>query len=1119
MLQISNNEKRYNLINRHKGEANIKMTTLKKLLFVVLVLMTICKAKESQLEHVSVQLAWKHQFEFAGFYAAKEKGFYKEAGLDVQIKEFTLSSDTVEEVLNGTSTYGLFSSQLILRRLSGKKVILLASYFKQNALVLIAQPEIKSIADLKNKRLMLTKNELLNTSLGTMLHNHHLREEDIRFVTPTFNTEAFEKGEVDAISAFVSNEVFILDQKNIPYTVLSPADEGIYSYDLELFTSEQEAFSHPLRTKKFIEATKKGWEYALSHKQEIIDLIYAKYSQKKSKEALRYEADSTEKLIKQNLYQIGAIVPELLELNTNMYVKLGLIAPHWDLKGFIFDSKFGQIDLTPEEKKFIEEHPEIILGTEEEWKPYVIVNMDGSVDGYDVDVLKLINDVSGANFTLQTGKWQEMQEKVKRKEIDGLSSGSVQDERRTFVNFSDPYISMSKALIVSKENPQDIRSLHDLQGKTIAIHQSNMFDEKIVRQFKSSKIMRLESIKAVIEAVVTGKADAMIGNGATFYLANEMGLPYLKRIDILEEKLDLVFSVRKDWPEAISIINKSLAYIGENQLIQLQDKWFGQDKATILDLKYREVMLTDREKKYLKEKKQINLCIDPDWMPLEKMNGNSHLGISKEYTDIIRSKIDIPIIPVATDTWTESLEFSKARKCDILSSAMETPSRKEYLNFTSPYLEFPLVIATTNDKLFIADPKELNGKKISIIKGYAFKELLQQKYPGIEFVEVPNIKQGLQDVIFGKTFGYIDNLLTIGYEIQNNFSDALKITGKIDGKWELRYGVRNDDPVLLNILNKTIESIDEKTKQQIINQWIAVKYEQTPDHKLLWKVSAFLISIIALLLVGYYFSKRHNKKMETLVAQKVEEARKKDETLIMQSRMAAMGEMISLIAHQWKQPLSAINSIVMNIELKMLNKSYHPDQTADSKQFVEFLKNKHQSIKELTLFLSTTVDDFRNFFNPNTKTKEEVALNALIENALSILEPAFHNDRINTIKNFEHDPTLFLYKNEVLHVILNILKNSQDNFIEKQHPAPQITIRTFANGQSNIIRICDNGGGIRENILTKIFDPYFSTKDNKNGTGLGLYMSKVIIEEHHQGILKVYNTTDGVCFEIIFSRQ
>jgi len=1338
------------------------MNFFRSIIFILLFLSTSLSAEHKNLQSVSIQLEWKHQFEFSGFYAALEQGYYKDVNLDVEIKEYASSIDVVSDVLNRSSTYGMSSSHLILERLSGKKIIQLASYLKQNALVLITKPDIKTIEELKNKKVMAATNELKGTSLAAMFQEHHLSINDIKVIPHSFNIDAFANGNIDAMTAFISNQPFLLDQKQIPYKIFNPSNDGIYSYDVELFTSEDEVKNHPLRTQNFIDATRKGWEYALSHKEETIELIYQNYSKEKSKEALLYEANAIDKLMKRDLFKIGAIVPELTQLNTNMYVQLGMVDKNWDLEGFIFDPKPRQINLTPaeaafikahpvirfsdvqwepfasiaddntysgifkayytlleqrtgikfefikigdginfqlvldalkrkeidmidgsgktkerkeyalfagplmqvslaivsnkqnrfttlkslkdkriavakgstaseyikeyfpqielvytnsidealnlltdqkvnasldnlvvldhmiqnnpnfhqieisgisdykfdlyslirndyillrqimdkavrsisqeellsinnkllrstvqlnksqrdfltpKELAFIKNHPKIVLGTEKAWKPYIIVKKNGTISGYDADVLKLINQVSGSNFVLEAGDWGKMQTRAKAKEIDGLSTGGIHDERKTYLNFSDIYISMRKMLIVSKENPKNIHTLNDLNGKTIAIHKSNLVDEKMARKFLNSKILRLDTIEEVITSVTTGQADVMFGNGATFYLANELGLPYLKRVSQLDDTLDLAFGIRKDWPEAVSIINKSLAYIGEHKLLELKNKWFWQDKATLLDKSYQNLILTEDEKQYLKAKKQITMCIDPDWMPLEKIEDGKHIGMSSDYMKFLQSKVGIPITLVPTKTWVQSRESIKKRECDILPLAMDTPSRRAYMNFTEPYLDLPLVIATTYDKLFISETKELQGKRIGIVKGYAVKELLQHKYKNIIFIDVDNVKDGLTQVVEGKLYGFIENLSVMGYQIQKLFPHELKITGRLNEKFTLSVAVRNDQPVLLKILEKALNSIDDKTKQYIGNQWISVKYEQGFDYTLFWKILTPFLLLALILLISHFTLRQYNKKLKNDVAQKVDELRHKDEILLKKHRMAEMGELLSMIAHQWKQPLSAINFALMSIEVKLASGFFKLDNKNDYEKFLAYLEQKHQSINDYVLHLSTTTDDFRNFFNPN-RSIEVVSITAPIELALGIVQVQMQNRAIKIVKDYQTDIEIPLYKNEVMQVILSLLKNAEDNFLLKNISNPIIIIKTEKIKDSLVISICDNGRGVSKDIIDKIFDPYFSTKDEKNGTGLGLYMSKIMIEEHNNGILNIKNTKDGACFEIIFN--
>ncbi len=242
-----------------------------------------------------------------------------------------------------------------------------------------------------------------------------------------------------------------------------------------------------------------------------------------------------------------------------------------------------------------------------------------------------------------------------------------------------------------------------------------------------------------------------------------------------------------------------------------------------------------------------------------------------------------------------------------------------------------------------------------------------------------------------------------------------------------------------------------------------------------------------------------NSSLEDKIKQEVEKNRKQDQQLLQQSRLAQMGEMISMIAHQWRQPLAAISSTSSGINLKAkLNK-------LDKDTAIE-LSSK---ISQYSQHLSSTIDDFRDFFKSN-KEKRETTYDELVKSVLNIVEISILNQNINLVKKLNSKDTLTTYPNEIKQVILNLIKNAEDVLLEKGIENPIITIET----QSSTLTISDNGGGIPEDIIDKVFDPYFSTKTKKDGTGLGLYMSKTIIEEHCGGKLIVSNDKDGAVFTI-----
>ena len=249
-----------------------------------------------------------------------------------------------------------------------------------------------------------------------------------------------------------------------------------------------------------------------------------------------------------------------------------------------------------------------------------------------------------------------------------------------------------------------------------------------------------------------------------------------------------------------------------------------------------------------------------------------------------------------------------------------------------------------------------------------------------------------------------------------------------------------------------------------------------------------------------------NHSLSDKVEEELEKNREKENKLLQQSRLAQMGEMLSMIAHQWRQPLAAISSTSSALELKAeLGK-------IDKQRVQKSAKN----ISKYAQHLSETIDDFRNFFKSN-KEELESSYNSMITSVLSIAQASIEDRNISIIIELNTQRRFVTYPNELKQVILNLMKNAEDVLIENKIEDAYIKITTYSDEDTEILEISDNAGGIPKDILSKIFDPYFSTKLDKNGTGLGLYMSKTIVEDHCGGELSVSNSEKGAIFRVILN--
>lgn len=338
------------------------------------------------------------------------------------------------------------------------------------------------------------------------------------------------------------------------------------------------------------------------------------------------------------------------------------------------------------------------------------------------------------------------------------------------------------------------------------------------------------------------------------------------------------------------------------------------------------------------------------------------------------------------------------------------------------------------------------------------------------------------------------------------------------GKQSLQYAMK---PPLCEINNGCMfsEKDDEKERLhvKIAGDWIVFLF-QAKQHDLEF-IKAIITSFSTKLENAINACKNHldlvtiNQNLATRIEEEVEKNRQKDKHILQQSRMAQMGEMISMIAHQWRQPLGSISAVVASMKLKILLNKFDLTSEDGREAYQHFTHESLHKIEEYVRFLTNTIDDFRNFFKPD-KHKESISLLKLTNRTLEIIGKALEINGITVHVDARTSKEIMVYANEITQVILNILKNAEDVFKERGTESASINITLFEKENIQTIEIEDNAGGIPETILPHIFEPYFSTKQEKNGTGLGLYMSKIIVEEHCHGTLRAENTPVGARFII-----
>ena len=556
--------------------------------FLFFFITTLLFAQSQELESIKLQLKWKHQFQFAGYYMAKEKGFYKEAGLDVDIVEYSNDIDILKTVVKPlhAGVYGVGYSSLILSKAKGAKIVLLNAISQQSPHILISLKSsgINSIEDFKDKKMMVSKDAIKTASFSAMLRSFNLTYDDIKFVKPTFSIQSLIDKEADISTSYISNEPYELMKRGIEFRVWNPANYGFDFYDDILFTSQKELKKHPQRVKHFQKATLDGWRYAFEHIDESIDIILKKYNtQGRSREALLYEAKEFKKLTYYDKAELGEIEDEKIKRILDIYKVLGLIHHSVSLDGFIYhDDKLGV--LTKKEKRYLKEK-KLTLCILPDAMPYESLK-NGEYNGISADLFHLMQKDFSLDFTPKmTDGFDDALARLKSKECDTLSLSSSLKQKYKSLYFTKPYIESSYVIATRVQTPF-IDSLDILEDKKIALLQRDNLAVGLRKEYPTLKFVEFETVKEALQKIQKGVCYAYVGDLiSTSYTIQKEFPQELKISGKLKEKFALSMVTRSDEKLLIGVMQKAFKMLDTHQKQKVLNDWISVEYVENKDYK------------------------------------------------------------------------------------------------------------------------------------------------------------------------------------------------------------------------------------------------------------------------------------------------------------------------------------------------------------------------------------------------------------------------------------------------------------------------------------------------------------------------------------------------------
>ncbi len=946
---------------------------------ISLFLLMISFLYSNELTPISIQLKWKHQFQFAGFYVAKELGIYEKYGLDVNFKEFDGKFDPLNTVLTNQNNFGIDDSSLIYHKLNGADIVAIFSVFKSSPIALFTQKELDTLTSLKNKNIEFAKNEISNISINAILKSQDIH---VNAKEHTFYSKSFIEKESDAIVGYLSNQAYFLEKENIKYNTFLPKDYGFDFYGDMVYTSTQFAKQNPKIVKDFIEATKEGWIYAFNNIPFSVNLTYEKYNtQEKSKEALTYEANILKSFSSYSKKDFGNIDKSKIKEMANT---ISLIYPqkfkNMNLDDFIWNEKEALNDFY--KNYYLTKNKEFTVCIQDSSFPIDGIDENNKLIGISGEILN--NIAEKFQFILKPIKIDDYKKNIQNV-LDNkcdIVTITAEDSYKYYkiMDRSNFYLKSNLVIITKIDKPFIENNI--LENKKFVTRYS-VFKDYLTSHYLGTNILVENDLEKIISMLKDDEVDGFITDNITVdRLIQKFGYGEFKISGFLNhiEPIKGAFAIKKTKPELKEIINFGLENFSHEDIEQIEEKY----KVT----RYKEVINKDL--------------------------------IWKIFYTFLFILITILFFVV----------FLK-RKNDELN---------EWLNST-----IEGVALFENGKLFKA-----NNQLLKILGYDNFKEIYNKSY---------------SDFVATKDYHIIKQKLKNDqepYELTFVKKDGTLIDGLVKG-----HNIKNSNKRISTIIDiSELKNTQRKLAELNLNLEERIKEE---------------------------LQKNHEQKA----------------IMFQQAKLAEMGSMMNMIAHQWRQPLNNISLIVNTIIIK------HKKENLST----ETLNNLKINFKQQIDYLSNTIDDFQNFFKPK-KDKEFFVLKEVILSTYNLIKPIFESNRIkfNFYSNIS-DVTYYGYKNELYQVILTIFNNSIDAFKENDYLNKTVDVTLEENEKNLIIKVKDNAGGIKDELLEKIFDLYFSTKTKKNGTGLGLYISKTIINRHFKGEIKASNIDNGLEIIITFPKN